>query len=1071
MSPAPVGGASTDDLVRLPTDPYPGLRPFLDHEAALLLGRERQVREVIERMRETHFIAVIGGSGSGKSSLIHAGVVPELRSFGILGAGDFWCPLICTPGTNASADDNGDSVHTPITRLAWRFAQFLKPLGSAEQETLRLARIASVFRQESGFTRLVDTYSDELLTAPGPNVGDLRLLFVIDQFEELFHRTNANNEDARLMVERVIDHFFSPHPRCYVVLTMRSEHLSDCASYLELPDAINKSFYLVRRLDADELREAIVGPAQRFLRLRHRQATRDKTLLPDAVKFDARVVERLLADVNAIAHDPDHLPLLQHLLARLWKEACKREQVEVPARIVWCDLVHAAMADSLVTELPADEDINLLRAGLENWAEAVFARHEKSGQAYLVETMLRHLAFRSRGLYTQQRIEVDDPSLFGADVDTRTTLWGLVEDGFVGSVDYLFWDDENPQRVTLKVSHESFVRGWRRFRVLIDREAERFEEFVSVLRKCALWSENESTELLLGQTELRRLRDADLDGVYANGAMRRSWFKLLLQDSDGVALARYEPRIDQFLAASMARQGAIARGASRLRWSLRVAVVLALLLLPLGLFSFFVQKPVKDLAELYFDAGDGADRAQVAKSYPSFAVAAGVLRPLIEPAKAIVDTSQGTGRAMSAMSAWAFENSQWLPGVASQMRFLTKLKSQAEARVNGTLRELLKSALWVGTGEAAAEALLPDLEVKGEQSCDITDLSGVVVATRKGQLFLRTSNDKAAPRDAIFVTETMAQQATWLELYGARFSGDDVCIAGQQIAARPLLVKPVILIDAQLGYVIVSTDDQSGGRSAVEVIEIDWNPGQDSKTWGFRSRTVTVHNDHDAVERARRHVQRWAGSAGKVTSMSTWRTPGGWSFRVDDQTWRVIAALALPLDTTSSERDWTKLEPAPPQSPCRNLGERLAKGSPGDFSRGSLSTMFAHKENCFQITRVRPASGRPSSGSPGQTAEVPFEEVFISVYPESSASDQDGASLPAPIASLEKFGRFASANEGWVVGKSKELEGWIAVLHPSGSDKNSKYFAIPWSTKALMKLARDIEKDQPKQGPQSDAPH
>ena len=62
--------------IQLPAEPYPGLRPFQPHEAALLFGREKQVREVIDRLRQTQFVAVIGGSGSGKSSLIHAGVVP-----------------------------------------------------------------------------------------------------------------------------------------------------------------------------------------------------------------------------------------------------------------------------------------------------------------------------------------------------------------------------------------------------------------------------------------------------------------------------------------------------------------------------------------------------------------------------------------------------------------------------------------------------------------------------------------------------------------------------------------------------------------------------------------------------------------------------------------------------------------------------------------------------------------------------------------------------------------------------------------------------------------------------------
>ena len=160
----PLGEAAPDaaasgDAVRLPNEPYPGLRPFLNHESLLLLGRERQVREVIERLQQTQFVAVIGGSGSGKSSLVLAGVVPELRSFGIPGAGDFWLPMVCTPGTNVAPVVGAApaSTPTPITRLARKFSKLLRPAGTPAQEAERLADIAAVFRQEAGFARLVDT--------------------------------------------------------------------------------------------------------------------------------------------------------------------------------------------------------------------------------------------------------------------------------------------------------------------------------------------------------------------------------------------------------------------------------------------------------------------------------------------------------------------------------------------------------------------------------------------------------------------------------------------------------------------------------------------------------------------------------------------------------------------------------------------------------------------------------------------------------------------------------------------------------------------------------------------------
>lgn len=550
-----------DDVARLPREPYPGLRPFLDYEGGLLLGRERQVREVIARLQETQFVAVIGGSGSGKSSLMHAGVVPALRSFGIRDAGDFWLTMACTPGTNLSSSDAAQARHTPIRRLAWKFAQLLKPVTPESKKTdeQRLDDIATVFRQEAGFARLMEAYASELKLPPGPKPEDVRLLFVLDQFEELFHPSNQGLPDVRLLVERVIDHFFSPHARCYVVLTMRSEHLNDCAGYLELPDAINKSSYLVRRLDDDELTEAIVDPAQRFLRLLRRRDLPDDDALPDAVTMAPAVIERLQRDVGTITHDPDHLPLLQHLLARIWEAARDREKVRasVPHRIEWSDLRRAVFAIGAVdspaaqepAEAPIDPDINVLRASLENWAEAIYLRHPPARREQL-DSVLRRLALKdpNTGMYTQQRIDVDDPTLFDGEAAPRETLRALVADGFIGSVDYLFWDDENPTRVTLKVSHESFIRGWSRIRKWADEEDRQFQIYLRVLEDCTRWiaSGRQDARLATGDT-LRLYQDAELETGLLQPDRLTRYARLLAMDRDGPRVAAAAAEAPAFL--------------------------------------------------------------------------------------------------------------------------------------------------------------------------------------------------------------------------------------------------------------------------------------------------------------------------------------------------------------------------------------------------------------------------------------------------------------------------------------------------------------------------------------------
>ena len=570
--------AQPDDVYRLPKGPYPGLRPFLNHESQLLMGRERQVAQIIDKLDRTQFVAVVGGSGSGKSSLIRAGVVPELWGGGIPKAGKYWVPVICTPGTAPGGEGSGASLgggaSTPITRLAWKLSQALRPCDSERKAAARRTEMAEVFRQPGGFSRLVDLYSADL-PSRGPDINEARFLFVIDQFEEVFDPSNktpvgvnrsapdsadrapgsARWRDAERLVEAVIDHYFDPHPRCHVVLTMRSERLADCAGYLELPEAINTSMYLVRRLAPEEVQDAIIGPAKVYLRLLKREEEDNPNNgLPDDVVFDPPVIARLQADVDGIKDDPDHLPLLQHVLARCWEVACHDEGIgsdRVPARVTWQHFETAAAAPGVSDSTPNmpgwlhGSTVNTLRSSLKSWAQRCYERCGASVERSATDraqfnTLLRHLAYKdpNNGLYFQQRVGVNDPKLFDGVVNPEPLLRALLLPGFLDSVNYLFWDIEDPQHVTLKVSHEAFIRGWPHFRALVDREAERFEEFISLLKRCANWMANgRSPGLLLASTELERLAARELAPVFAEGPEGEGWFRVLLLSSDGEKLA------------------------------------------------------------------------------------------------------------------------------------------------------------------------------------------------------------------------------------------------------------------------------------------------------------------------------------------------------------------------------------------------------------------------------------------------------------------------------------------------------------------------------------------------------
>src|SRR6476660_1239493 len=84
-------------VARLRTNPFPGLRPFREDEEHLFFGRENQVDAMVNKLAETHFLAVIGTSGSGKSSLVNCGLRPALRRGQMARVGTRWCMVQFRP--------------------------------------------------------------------------------------------------------------------------------------------------------------------------------------------------------------------------------------------------------------------------------------------------------------------------------------------------------------------------------------------------------------------------------------------------------------------------------------------------------------------------------------------------------------------------------------------------------------------------------------------------------------------------------------------------------------------------------------------------------------------------------------------------------------------------------------------------------------------------------------------------------------------------------------------------------------------------------------------------------------
>lgn len=276
-------------------NPYPGLRPFKFEESYLFFGREGQSEDLLRRLERSHFVAVVGTSGSGKSSLVRAGLVPLLSSGFMPKTGTNWRIAIFRPGDTP--------IHNLATGLAQpeQFEAREAPKKNKSKDELNIGITETILRRSA--VGLLDYANSKL--APKEN-----LLVVVDQFEEIFRfkkeSTHEKSEDeAAAFVKLFLEATRDKNARVYVIITMRSDFLGDCAQFRDLPEAINDGQYLIPRLSREQMRQVIESPAK-----------------VHGAEISPALVTHLL---NDIGDDQDQLPVLQHALMRTWDEWAKRD--------------------------------------------------------------------------------------------------------------------------------------------------------------------------------------------------------------------------------------------------------------------------------------------------------------------------------------------------------------------------------------------------------------------------------------------------------------------------------------------------------------------------------------------------------------------------------------------------------------------------------------------------------------------------------------------------------------------------------------------------------------------------
>ena len=275
--------------------PFPGLRPFTYQDHEYFFGREDQTYALYRLIDRSHFIAVVGSSGSGKSSLVRAGLLPLLDIETGETGGHSWLWREMRPGD------------APLQRLTGLLASLSNDDDPIVASGRRERIAAQLQRSSFGISEaLAETNS----------LAGKSIVLVIDQFEELFRyattvsgKVGLTGEEVRArdeatqFVQLLLEASRAPSIRIHVILTMRSDFIGDCARFHGLPEAVCAAQFLVPSLTRDQLDDVIRKPTEKA-----------------GATIDPELVERILNDCGT---EMDQLPVLQHCLSRLWEEAGK----------------------------------------------------------------------------------------------------------------------------------------------------------------------------------------------------------------------------------------------------------------------------------------------------------------------------------------------------------------------------------------------------------------------------------------------------------------------------------------------------------------------------------------------------------------------------------------------------------------------------------------------------------------------------------------------------------------------------------------------------------------------------
>lgn len=415
-------------------NPFPGLRPFTAEEDYLFFGREKQTIELLQRLNENRLVAVVGTSGSGKSSLVRCGLLSELLGGKMLQAGASWEIAVTHPGGN------------PLALLTEAILD--ADLYDMEEEHARENLLATLNRSHFG---LVEAVRQAGLPA------DTNFLLIVDQFEEIFRFHEAGptqQEMASEFVSLLLEAVWQTEVPVYVVLTMRSDFIGECGQFEGLAEMVNRGEFLIPRLNREQYKRIIEGPIK-----------------VTGGQIAPRLLQRLL---NDLGNQPDHLPCLQHALMRTWD--------------VW-----KQKGDSEALDLDDYQRVGKMAQALSLHADEIYESLASDHQRELCRGMFQALTVQeaeNRGIRRPQRLGRLCQILEVPAADLMPVINAYRQTG----VTFLIptQEVELTDQTIIDISHESLMRVWVRLRHWVEEEAQAASIYRRLSESVALYQQGKA---------------------------------------------------------------------------------------------------------------------------------------------------------------------------------------------------------------------------------------------------------------------------------------------------------------------------------------------------------------------------------------------------------------------------------------------------------------------------------------------------------------------------------------------------------------------------------------------------